>query len=193
MNALKTGIHAETEVLRCENLAEHKELIESYYQHYQPTTPAARFFLDEVIYTEWILRRLRSADGELWEYSHEECYNKDPRFPLGQSFDKNPRAFSRLQYRIDANRRAYRDALASLKEALAGERAERAEQADREAEAAELAPAPAPDPVPATGTIQTTSPANGFVPRTTTIPAPEVAVIVPSPRDPAPPDHLKLT
>src|ERR1039458_43884 len=44
MNALKTGIHAESLVLPSENLADLEQLTADFYQHHQPTTPDARGF-----------------------------------------------------------------------------------------------------------------------------------------------------
>src|SRR5258708_1007642 len=77
MNALKTGIHAKSLVLPSENQAELEELIEDCYQSLRPTTPEARIFVDEFIYCEWSLRRLRAAETESWKYQNDHKYS-DP-------------------------------------------------------------------------------------------------------------------
>jgi hypothetical protein len=74
MNALKTGIHAKSLVLPSENQAELEELIEDCYQSLRPTTPEARIFVDEFIYCEWSLRRLRAAETESWKYQSDHKY-----------------------------------------------------------------------------------------------------------------------
>src|SRR5260370_15697292 len=68
MNALKTGIHAKSLVLPTENVAELEELIDDCYRSLRPTTPEARCFVDDFIYCEWNLRRLRAAETQMWQY-----------------------------------------------------------------------------------------------------------------------------
>ena len=157
MNALKTGIHAESLVLPSENLAGLDELIDDYYQHHHPATPDTRALVDELIHCEWLLRRLRVAETQAWQYQSDNKYSDPQKYPLGQSATNNPNSFSKLQYRLDATRRARLralDALAKLK-----------------AEAAAAPPAPSPvaePPAPPflTPSLQTTSPQIGFVPST---------------------------
>src|ERR1017187_7964718 len=133
MNALKTGIDAKSLVLPSENRAHLDQLIDDYYSHHQPASPDARAFVDDLIYCEWTLRRLRAAETQAWRYQSDNKYSDPQKYPLGQSATSNPNSFSKLQYRLDATRRARQralDALAKLK-----------------AEAA-AAPTPAPDPAP---------------------------------------------
>ena len=59
MNALKTGIHAKSLVLPSEKLADLEQLIDEYYTSHNPITPAARALVDDLIYGEWLKRRLR--------------------------------------------------------------------------------------------------------------------------------------
>jgi hypothetical protein len=65
MNALKSGIHAKSLVLPSEKLADLDQLIADYYQRHNPATPEARFYLDEVIHCEWLLRRYRTAETQM--------------------------------------------------------------------------------------------------------------------------------
>ena len=180
MNALKTGIDAKSLVLPSENRADLDQLIADYYLHHQPASPDARAFVDDLIYCEWTLRRLRAAETQAWRYQSDNKYSDPQKYPLGQSVTANPNSFSKLQYRLDATRRARGralDALAKLKTEAAA--------------APTVAPGPAPeveppapviDPPSLTPSPQTTSPQIGFVPS-----VPLAAPPQPAPRGPSPP------
>jgi hypothetical protein len=156
MNALKTGIHAKSLVLPTEDPAELDELVEDSYRSFNPTTPEARSLVDEFIYCEWSLRRLRAAETESWQHQDHTAYSGPAKYPLGYSATQYGNTFSRLQYRMDATRRARERALQSLKQLQA-----------------EAAAAPAPGPLPeppepaappfVTPSPQTTFPVIGFV------------------------------
>jgi hypothetical protein len=168
MNALKSGIHAKSLVLPSEKLPDLEQLIADYYQRHDPDTPEARFYLDEVIHCEWLLRRYRTAETQMWKYENESSFSIDRKNPLGKSAAIGSNHFSKLQYRVDATRRAYQRALKALKEL--------------KAEATAQAPLPVADPPgpPSLGpSPQTTSPAIGFVP-------PSAFTAPPEPLEPAP-------
>src|SRR6516162_8220749 len=116
MNALKTGIHAKSLLLPSEKLADLEQLIEEYYNHHNPTTPEARALVDDLIYGEWLKRRLRAAETQLWAYDHQENYQPDPKYPLGQTAAGRGKAFAQLQWRIECTRRASRQALQDLQQ-----------------------------------------------------------------------------
>jgi hypothetical protein len=153
MNALKSGIHAKTLVLPSEKLADLEQLIDDYYQRHLPDSPEARFHLDEVIHCEWLLRRYRAAETQMWQYQAQSAYADEQKYPLGKSATSHSTPFSKLQYRVDATRRAYHRALKALKEL--------------EAEVAASAPAAAPPDHPGAPSLnpspQITSPQIGFV------------------------------
>ena len=157
MNALKTGIHAQSLVLPTEDPAEFDELVEDSYRSFHPTTPEARSLVDEFIYCEWNLRRLRAAETQSWQHQDLTAFHGPTKYPLGYSATVHSTTFSRLQYRMDATRRARERALQSLK------------QLQAEAAAAPAAPDPLPEPPePAappslTPSTQTTLPVIGFV------------------------------
>ena len=153
MNALKTGIHAKSLVLPTEDPAELDELVEDSYRSFHPTTPEARCLVDEFIYCEWSLRRLRAAETQSWQHQDHTAFDGQ-KYPLGYSATVHSNTFSKLQYRMDATRRARERALQSLKQL----------QADA---AAAPPPPPAADPVDLPSpplSFQTTSPRIGFVP-----------------------------
>jgi hypothetical protein len=165
MNALKTGIYGQSLVLPSENLADLDQLTEDYYQHHQPATPDARCFVDDLIYCEWMLRRLRAAETQAWQYQSDNKYSDPQKYPLGQSATCHATTFSKLQYRLDATRRARLRALDTL----------------QKLQAAAPDPTPAIDPPSLNHSPQTTSPQIGFVP-----PTPAAAPPQPAPEAPAP-------
>jgi hypothetical protein len=170
MNALKTGIHAKSLVLPTENVAELEELVEECYRSFHPTTPEARSFVDEFIYCEWNLRRLRAAETESWQHQDHTSFHGPQKYPLGYSATIHSNTFSRLQYRMDATRRARERALQSLKQLQA-----------------EAAAAPAPDPEPpepAAPPSLTPSPQKGFPVIGFVLPTPSATP--PEPLDPGP-------
>ena len=116
MNALKTGIHAKSLLLPSEKLTDLEQLIEEYYDHHNPTTPEARAVLDDLIYGEWMKRRLRTAETQLWAHDHEDRFQPDDKYPLGQTAASRGKAFAQLQWRIECTRRASRQALQDLQQ-----------------------------------------------------------------------------
>ena len=171
MNALKTGIHAESLVLRSENLADLDQLIADFYHHHSPTTPDARGLVDDLIYCEWTLRRLRVAETQAWQYQSDNKYSDPQKYPLGQSATCHSTTFSKLQYRLDATRRARLRALDALQKLKA---------APGPAPEVET-PTPVIDPPSLTPSPQTTSPQIGFVPSTPSATPPQPAPAAPSP------------
>jgi len=161
MNALKTGIYAKSLVLPSEKLADLEQLIDEYYQSHNPATPEARSLVDDLIYGEWLKRRLRAAETQIWAYDHQENYRPDPKYPLGQTAANRGKAFAQLQWRIECNRRATRQALQDLQQL-------HAEAAAAPVPAAEptVEPPPPFDAPPLNPSPQTTSPKIGFVPVT---------------------------
>jgi len=147
MNALKTGIYAKSLVLPSEKLADLEQLIDEYYQSHNPTTPEARSLVDDLIYGEWLKRRLRAAETQIWAYDHQENYRPDPKYPLGQTAANRGKAFAQLQWRIECTRRATRQALQDLQQLQA-----------------EVVVPPAALPI--NDSIQIASPQIGFVPVT---------------------------
>jgi hypothetical protein len=186
MNAIKTGIHAKSLVLPSEKPADLEQLTEEYYRHHRPDSPEARHFVDELIHCEWTLRRLRAAETEAWQYQNHYAFSdRDPeKYPLGKSVTAHPNGFSKLQYRLDATRRAYLRALQALKEL----KAEPAPTPPVEPQPADLRPQSLP-PSP-----QNTSLQIGFVPPppvdTPPQPAP-VGTSRPAPASQQPPPRLR--
>src|SRR5450756_348753 len=132
MNALKTGIHAKSLVLPSEKLADVEQLIDEYYQSHRPASPEARAFVDDLIRCEWTLRRLDTAESQMWQYQSDDRFRDPQKYPLGYAASCNPGTFTKLQYRVDTTRRARDRALLALEKLKA-----------------EVAPAPDPAVEPA--------------------------------------------
>jgi len=123
-----------------------------------------------IIYGEWLKRRLRAAETQIWAYDHQENYRPDPKYPLGQTAANRGKAFAQLQWRIECTRRATRQALQDLQQLQA---------------APPTSPAPAA-PEPVTNSPQITSPQIGFV-----LPFPAAAPPQPEPDLPQPHLHVE--
>jgi hypothetical protein len=175
MNALKTGIDAKTQLIRGEIWTDLQELIGEYHDRFRPTTPDQRLLVDTLIDCDWLLRRFRAIETQLWEKAYHIF-----DITLAQAFTDKSDEFTRLQRRIDSTQRHYHNALNQLRR-LQAEEAKTAPEADP-------AQAPATEPasaVLATPEDQTPNPANGFVPQTA--PDSPNAPLEGAPRPPRPP------
>lgn len=120
-NALKTGIDAVEQVVRGEDPESLAALTTEYYDHYAPATPQERCEVDTLVRAEWQMRRLARVDAQLWEWMLEGPGHLSEDAPLGQGFSRGSNHFIRLQRRIDAADRSYRNTLREL-ERLQSER-----------------------------------------------------------------------
>jgi hypothetical protein len=145
MNALKTGIDAKTQIIRGEIFTALQELTAEYYTRFCPSTPEQRVLVDTLIDCDWLLRRFRAIETQLWEDAID-IYHRS----LGEIFSKYSDEFSRLQRRVDATHRQYRTTLHELERLQAAEA-----PVDVDAE---------PEPAPLSAHNQTPNPQNGFVP-----------------------------
>ena len=113
-NALKTGIDAQSLVVRGEDAAALEALTAEYYAHLQPVGPQESAWVDILIRDDWFLRRLAQADAQIFEYEMQTAYNLHKDCALGQAFAARSSTFSRLQRRIDATERSYQRASKEL-------------------------------------------------------------------------------
>jgi hypothetical protein len=117
MNALKTGIDARSQTIPGEPISQLEDLTDDYYQRFCPTTPEQRMLVDTLVDSEWLLRRFRRVEGQMWE---------NPIFEISfaKAFRDDSDHFARLQRRIDATQRNYRNALHELQRLQAEEAVE---------------------------------------------------------------------
>jgi hypothetical protein len=152
-NALKTGIDAESEVIRGENSAALDALSIAFHAEYQPATATEANLVDAIVHHAWLQRRLRKVEAESWEgerkrmqkITHDEMTN-------GEVFAHHVGAFSRVQRRIDSTERNLHRSLDTLRRLQAERKAQTESQALTELEpliaALNQAPDAAPDPNP---------------------------------------------
>jgi hypothetical protein len=115
-NALKTGIDAKSQIIRGEDPADLETLAAEYQERWQPATPEQRLLVDTLINCEWLLRRFRKSEAQLWqcEMQQVEVWKPNSECLLGQAFSRGCDEFSRLQRRIDSTTRNYHRALKEL-------------------------------------------------------------------------------
>ena len=116
MNALKSGIDAQSQVIRTENSEDLEALKHEYYSHFHPTNPIQRMLVDTLIDSEWLLRRFRIVEAQLWESGARLIGRGDDDVSLGKAFDFKSSAFDRLQRRINTAHKNYYNALKELRQ-----------------------------------------------------------------------------
>jgi hypothetical protein len=165
-NALKSGIDAQSQVIRGEKPEDLDALAAEYLDRFQPSTPEQRLYVDTLVRDDWQLRRLAKVDAQIWEYQITNFFSPDDDAPLGHAFANGDRHFERLQRRLNATERSYKSALRELQQLQSSGDTQRHSQ-----------PAPAPAPKP-----QETKDTNsqiGFVPPLPPQPAPAPSTFVP--------------
>ena len=110
-NALKTGIHAQSQVIPGEDSAELDALITDYYCRFPPADAFERSLVDSLVCAEWQLRRLRRVEVQLWQSRTDDAqasniHPLNPAAPLGDVFSRGANAFMLLQRRIDSTERS---------------------------------------------------------------------------------------
>ena len=106
MNALKSGIHAESSIITGEDPGQLAQLAETFYRDHQPQTAMERAQLDNVIRDTWLLTRFFRIDAEIVDYEIEDGRYSEKDNRAGRAFIDNSTHQIRLQRRIDATRRS---------------------------------------------------------------------------------------
>ena len=145
MNALKTGIDAQSEVIRGEDPAALETLTTEYTQRFQPETPEERDLVDTLVASTWQLRRFRKLDALIWEAqfrSYDKYGYKEGN--LGEAFATNSATFARLQRRVEVTTRIYNATLDKLKALRKSRRDDEPQAASESAPVSSSADAGAP-------------------------------------------------
>jgi hypothetical protein len=173
LNALKSGIDAWSNIIPGEDPAELEALTAQFVPHFHPADPIQLSLVDTLISAEWIQRRVRRIEAQLWNYQIE-CLDKNlshadfidasiqHNSPLGHSFCDALDPFTRIQPRIDATNRMYLRTLKALQELQTA--AEPAEQPSQSVEPVSQPDTPVPEPASRVS-IQPLTPPIGFVPQ----------------------------
>jgi hypothetical protein len=121
MNALKSGIDAQSQIITGEDPDDLEHLAAQYYERFQPQGPEEAALIDDAISSDWLLRRLRKTESQLWDRSNTQTAadnrkwgRKAEAYPLAAAFRDQQKVFERLQRRISAAERSLRAALETL-------------------------------------------------------------------------------
>ena len=83
LRALKTALDPAELIGPGENAAEFEQFIAAHYEFFKPVGLEARFFLDDLIFRSWMLRRLDKAAGimpaelhQKWVTVTQKAYNR---------------------------------------------------------------------------------------------------------------------
>ena len=108
MNALKSGIHAESHIIRGENPDDLARLATEYNLEFHPTTPRQRDLVDTVVRNQWQIRRLDRIETEMWDDSFKDHHR------IAAAFGSIENRLERLQRRLHAYERSTERALKEL-------------------------------------------------------------------------------
>ncbi len=116
MNALKTGIDAQSQIIHGEDPAALEQLTRQYYERFQPQGPEECDLIDTAISSSWLLRRLRKTEAEIWNGSIDWDLERQPERGNLQSraYANTDRTLDRCHTRIAAVERSLRAALETL-------------------------------------------------------------------------------
>ena len=125
MNALKTGVHAESHCILGEDPAVLAQLAAEYNAEFHPTSPRRRDLVDTLVHDEWQVRRLRRLETALWDHmfeNKEDQYDnpnnsyhvRQRKHPHAAAFGDLEDRLERLQRRLHAYERSAARALRQL-------------------------------------------------------------------------------
>jgi hypothetical protein len=160
-NALKSGIDAQSQVIPGEDPAALAALAAEYHDRYQPATPEVRALVDTLVTAEWLQRRFRTLEAQLFQFNITRFIREEKGLQAAQAYDRDSGTFDRLQRRINAVERSYHRALVALQK-IESSAPQPAPPAPEPAPGPDPRP-PAPDPWPR----ERSEPEIGFVPSTT--------------------------
>jgi len=113
-NALKSGIDAQSQVIPGEDPAALAALAAEYHDRYQPATPEVRALVDTLVTAEWLQRRFRTLEAQLFQFNITRFIREEKGLQAAQAYDRDSGTFDRLQRRINAVERSYHRALVAL-------------------------------------------------------------------------------
>jgi hypothetical protein len=127
MNALQSGIHAQSHIIRGEDPEALAQLAAEYNAEFHPVTPCQRDLVDTLVHNQWHIRRLRAIEVELWaaEFDEKDHFSVDPKnhydvrrrqFPLRSAYQGQEQQLERLQRRVHACERSTARALKQLQQ-----------------------------------------------------------------------------
>jgi hypothetical protein len=154
MNALKSGIHAESAIITGEDPEALAHLAETFYHDHQPQTAMERAQLDNIVRDTWLLNRFFRIDAEIIDYEIEDASYPKEVNQAGKAFMDSSPDQSRLQRRINDTRRSQIQAFKEFQRLQAERRAQPAPQ-----------PQPPAPPLDVTASPSAPKEQIGFVPQ----------------------------
>jgi len=154
MNAIRSGIHADSAIIIGEDPEALAQLAETFYHDHQPQTAMERALLDNIIRDAWLLTRFFRIDAEIIDYEIEGALYKKEDNQAGRAFIDSSTHQIRLQRRIDATRRSLIQAFKEFQRLQAERLAQPAAQ-----------PQPPAQPFDVTAVSSTPNGQIGFVPQ----------------------------
>ena len=110
----KSGIDAQSEIIRGENSVDLETLAAEYHSRFQPATPEERWLVDVLIRSDWQLRRLACAEAQLWRFGIDTAPEGRKDSPRGSILEYADQKLGRLQRRVDSIQRNNQRALREL-------------------------------------------------------------------------------
>jgi hypothetical protein len=108
-NALKSGLHVQSQVIPGEDAAELEALAADYREQFHPDSPETFVLVDSLIAADWQLRRLRKIETQLWQRELSTAAD------LAEAYSRNPVLDQALR-RIQATERSYRQTLNQIRQ-----------------------------------------------------------------------------
>jgi len=141
-NALKSGIDAASIIIPGEDPDQFRTLAEEFTDCWQPANAAERELVDHLLEDSWRLRRLRTAESQMWTRSIEgrrTVRRHNPRTEFGDAYEGHCDTFGRLQRLVASIKRTHHQTTLDLQRLQAARKAEEAAALE-----AELAAQPEP-------------------------------------------------
>jgi hypothetical protein len=133
-NALKSGIDAESLIIRTEDPAQYQALSDAYYVQFAPTTEHERALVDILISSEWLRRRYLRVESRIWNSQ------LDSNTSLSAAYAWTDERLARVDRRLNSALRSYTHALKQLEAINSKKRTQ--------SESAPPSPAPTASPIP---------------------------------------------
>jgi hypothetical protein len=157
LNALKTGIYAESLLIHGEIPETLDDLAHQYQATCRPVGPREEAVVNTLIHSDWLLRRMRRVESLLWNDKTEQNLRAkykdyDPDVAPLTSWYCAEDHFLRIQRRLTTLDNAYHRALADL-ERLQAKRRTAPDPIPAEPPAAEIGFVPSPEAAGAQGTL----------------------------------------
>ena len=115
-NALKTGLYCPGIIIGKESTTQLQELEAAYTAEYAPATPTERALVDSLIHYEWLLRRYRWLETEVWRSTLDRmtAHQREESW-TGNAFMDQP-SIARIHRLRNQTQRLYHETLDKLRE-----------------------------------------------------------------------------